>query len=192
MGASATRYVRRGQVMIGVFLLMCIALHPGFVLKRDEAGLSNYGIHTKTVVPYSLAFILGAWFSFIASRLIHPVDRKSRLLLLILRSYACILIVDLVSTYLYKVNNSFNDLHVGANVIAALFETGAAIWMFCSSANRRLNVWWICLEVAGFLLGALTVLNLLHLVFAAEVGMALGFAMLLIDASQGVALQAKR
>jgi hypothetical protein len=51
MKSRAVAFVTYGQLLLAFFLALCVALHPGFVLKSDEGGMSNYGIHLKTFAP---------------------------------------------------------------------------------------------------------------------------------------------
>jgi len=41
------------QCTFFAFLALCIVLMPGILFRRNEGGMSNYGIHTVTVIPYS-------------------------------------------------------------------------------------------------------------------------------------------
>jgi len=88
-------------------------------------------------------------------------------------------VFSLLSTYVYKLNNVFNDLHVGANIATACFETVAATWMaFVFWSHREMPVF-LAFELAGFILGALTIANVVHLVLVAEVLVGTAFGLLL-------------
>lgn len=179
MTNGVARLVARGQLCLWIFLVVCIALHPGLVLKRDEGGLSNFGIHLKTVIPYSLALILGATYSYRATRLMRADDHASVVMRWMLLVYALLLALSLISTYVYKLGNLLNDLHVGINIATALFETTAAVWIaFTWRADTAMLVIF-GFEVSGFVLGALTLTNVVHLVFVAEVLVGVGFGFLL-------------
>jgi hypothetical protein len=56
----ATWSVALGQVGFAFFLAICVAIHPGLVLKVNEGGMSNYGVHAKTAIPYTLALAMAA------------------------------------------------------------------------------------------------------------------------------------
>jgi len=179
MTNDVARLVARGQLWLWALLLVCIALHPGLVLKRNESGLSNYGIHLKTVVPYSLSLILGATYSFRAMRLIRADGYLSSVFRWILWTYALLLALSLLSTYIYKLNNPLNDLHVGINVATALFETIAAAWMAFIWRTHSAVLVIFGSEVIGFVLGALTIANVVHLVLVSEALVGIGFGLLL-------------
>ncbi len=179
MTGSPERLVAKGQLSLWVLLALCIGLHPGLVLKRNESGLSNYGVHLKTVVPYSLALGLGAVYSLRAARQVRARDRNALSTRKILYSYAFLLGLSLVSTYVYKLDNVFNDLHVGANIATACFETVTGIWMALVARSHREMPALLAFELTGFILGALTVAGTLHLVLVAEVLIGVGFGLLL-------------
>ena len=179
MNNGIARLVARGQLCLWILLAVCIALHPGLVLKRNESGLSNYGIHLKTVVPYSLSLIYGAMYTFRATRLIRLHDSVSTVLRGILFIYASLLVLSLLSTYVYKLSNPLDDLHVGINVSSALFETIAGAWMAFAWREHRAMLVVFGFEMSGFILGALTVANVVHLVLVSEVLVGVGFGLLL-------------
>ena len=53
MNSRAAAHIALGQISFGFFITVCVALHPGFVLKWNEGGVSNYGVHLKTALPYT-------------------------------------------------------------------------------------------------------------------------------------------
>ena len=68
----------RGEVLFLFFTAVSVALHPGFVLQRDEGGMSNYGLHVKTAVPYTLALALLVLYSARAASLYGGGDGRLR------------------------------------------------------------------------------------------------------------------
>ena len=53
MNSRAAAHIALGQISFGFFITVCVALPPGFVLKSNEGGVSNYGVHLKTALPYT-------------------------------------------------------------------------------------------------------------------------------------------
>src|SRR5271170_2555696 len=100
----AVSYMVRGEVAFLVLTGVCIALHPGFVLKRDEGGLSNYGVHIKTAIPYTLSLALLVVYNLRAASLDTDDDQRSRRLRFLLRGYGSVLVAVLLSTYVYSLN----------------------------------------------------------------------------------------
>jgi hypothetical protein len=165
---------------LAVFSALCVALHPGLVLKRNEGGMSNYGIHIKTAVPYALAFVGAGWYSFQAARLLSKVSGKGRIIRLILQLFSVMVLAIMLSTFVYKIDLTLDDLHVLVNIIAGIFETAAAVWLFFVFRGRKTLTLWLGIELIGFSLGLLTVASVVHLVFVSEVATAVGFGFLLM------------
>jgi hypothetical protein len=183
----AVTYIVWGQILFVVFIAVCVALHPGIVLKSNEGGVSNYGIHVKTAVPYTLALGLLAFYSHRAAVLYSKSDAVTRRLRRVLTTYSMIVIVMLFSTYVYSLNHVLRDIHISFGTVLITFESIAAIWMF----GRIRGVWdgvFLVTQIAGALLALITIVGVLHVLFLAEELANTGFACLLIHTSRGIAL----
>jgi len=168
-----------GQLSLLFFLSISVALHPGFVFKSDEGGISNYGIHLKTALPYTLAFTLCAFFTLRAAHLYPRTERSTRHLRYMLYAYSCLVLLTLLSTYIYKVSYAFKQLHVVVGVTTMSFELLASVWM-----SIRLRSTWdllfLAVQLTGFVLAGLTFLGTLHVLFLGQALATLGFALLLM------------
>ncbi len=178
--ASPARDVAAGQVAFAVFIAVCVALHPGFVLKSNEGGISNYGVHARTVVPYTLALGLASATSLRASRSVRVRDGRSRRLRLILRAYAALVALTLVSTYPYALDVALKDVHDGVGVCVFVFELVTAAVMVRALGRRR---GWLLVLVAGFVVGAVTFVGAAHLLFVAQVVTSVAYAVILVSAT---------
>ena len=78
MSTRASNRMVASQLSLLGFMAVAVALHPGLVLKWNQAGLSNYGVHAKTAVPYSLALSLGGGFAIAAVHALKGVDPPVR------------------------------------------------------------------------------------------------------------------
>ena len=146
---QGARLVERGQICFGLFIAVCVALHPGFVLKWNEGGMSDYGSHIETALPYTLALLGLVEFSRRAASLYRESDRTTRRLRRVLYFYSAIVLVMLVSTYVYTLNFTLRDFHFGFGTILILFEVSSSVWMFL--LFRRL-VWdgiFLIMQVVG-------------------------------------------
>lgn len=181
-------YIVWGQVLYLVFLGVCVALHPGLVLKRDEGGVSNYGIHLKTAVPYSLALVSLAFCSERAARLFSRSDGLARRLRQALLFYSTIIMVILFSTYFYSLNHVLRDIHIGLGSVLITFETVVAVWIF-GSFRRRWDAVFLAVELAGAILSLVTIVGVLQLLFVSEILTNTGFACLLIHAGRVAPLE---
>jgi hypothetical protein len=186
--SRAVTYIVYGQILFDVFIIVCMALHPGIVLKWNEGGVSNYGIHIKTALPYTLALGLLALYSRRAAVLYSKSDPLTRRLRRVLTAYSVIVMVMLFSTYVYSLNHILRDIHISFGTLLITFETFVSIWMFGRFRQLRWDGVFLVMEVAGALLALVTIVGVLHFLFLAEELTNAGFACLLIHTSQRVAL----
>ncbi|HEV7958488.1 MAG TPA: hypothetical protein VGP11_03405, partial [Acidimicrobiales bacterium] len=103
---SSARDVLWGQIGFAVFIGVCVALHPGFVLKANEGGISDYGVHAKTVAPYTLALGLPGVLTFLAAQRLHTLSPAARQLRAVLFTYSALITLTLLSTYPYTVDRT--------------------------------------------------------------------------------------
>jgi hypothetical protein len=168
-----------GQVSFFVFLSISVALHPGFVFKLNEGGVSNYGIHLKTAIPYSLAFILCSYLSATAARHYRSSDGVARRLRQLLYTYTCLLLLTLLSTYGYTLNAELKQIHIVVGVVTIIFELVASLCMY-AQLNGPWDTLFIVVQLGGFVLAGLTFLGAMHLLFLGQALADVGFALLLI------------
>lgn len=180
---SARDWVVRAQWSLLVFLVAAIAIHPGLVLKWNEAGLSNYGIHAATVVPYSLALGLCAAFSTAGARSLGATGPPARRLRALLLVYAGLMVLSLLSTYTYTLNVVAKDAHIVVDVTTALFDVAASWWMYRRLRAGPSDGVWLGVQMAGSVLALVDFLGLLHVLFVSQALAALGFGVLVVYAT---------
>jgi hypothetical protein len=171
------RFVAAGQIGFALFIALCVALSPHYVLKANEGGISNFGVHLRTIVPYSIALLVPAALTYAASRLVVPVDARPRYLQIILVAYSALILLTLLTTYTYKIDEPLKVVHVGVGAIITIFEMGATLWMY-----RELHVLLAVLvvQVIGFVLATLTIFGALHVLFATQIAVGVPFAWFLV------------
>jgi hypothetical protein len=177
-GRRVVHLVTTGQVTFALFIAFCVALSPHYVLGRNEGGISNFGVHAKTVVPYSIALLTPALLSFGASRLGVRANPRRRQLRCVLVNYSALLLLTLLTTYTYKINTALKDIHVGVGAIITVFEMGASLWMY---RELRAMVAVLLVEFVGFVLATLTIFGALHLLFVTQMMVGVAFAVFLIQ-----------
>lgn len=168
------------QVCLAVFSAICIALHPGFVLKWNEAGFSNYGIHIKTAVPYSIAFFGCALYAVRAVRALADLGPVARTYSAVLFVYAILMVLTVISTYGYTLNHGLKDFHTVVGIITMLFEPLLVLWMY---VRLRRTLWThvlLGIELVGLTLAVIDYLVILHVLFLAQVLTAFAFGALLV------------
>jgi hypothetical protein len=170
------RLVTWGQIGFAAGIALCVALRPHLVLHADEGGISNFGVHLETVVPYTVALALPALLTYRASRLV--ASRTSlRRLRTVLTGYSALLFLTLFTTYAYKIDTPLKDIHVGAGAVLTIFEMGTSLWM-CAQVRALYGV--LTFEFAGFLLATLTIVGVLHLLFVTQLMVGAAFAVILV------------
>jgi hypothetical protein len=181
---QGARLVERGQICFGLFIAVCVALHPGFVLKWNEGGMSDYGSHLETALPYTLALLGLSEFSRRAASFYRGNDRTTRRLRRVLYLYSAIVLVMLVSTYVYTINFTLRDFHFGFGTILILFEVSSSVWMFLLFRRFMWDGIFLVMQIVGSALCLLTIVGVLHVLFFAEMLTGAGFAGLIIHTSR--------
>lgn len=185
----AYTYVLRGEIAFLLFTAISIALHPSFVLKGDEGGLSNYGVHAKTVIPYTLALALLALYNQRAASHLSADDRRSRGIRVVLLSYCTIVSLVLLSTYAYTLNDVLKDLHFGLGTILIIVVCAGSIWMYRLEPPTAFVTLSLVVQLTGDALTLATVFGVLHMLFLAEMLSNIGFAALLVRTVRRLALE---
>lgn len=152
-----------GQCVLVAGVAICVALRPGLVLKRDESGLSNYGVHAGTIVPYSVALATASATSLLVGRR-YRLARGDRYLLLV---YGILMAGELLSTYPYRINEAWHALHLVLGFVLVTFEVLTVWWWVWRS--RCAVLWWGAgVETLGLVLAVATLATSLHTLFLAE------------------------
>jgi len=175
-------YIALSQLSLLSFVALCVALHPGLVLKWNEGGLSNYGIHVKTVVPYTLGFALCSFFAFATARTLAARSHLAKQMRLLLNVYGSLVLFSMLSTYGYTLNEPLKLLHIVSGIAIILFGTGASLWMFARLRSSRSDSVWLAIQVAGFALALIDFFNVLHVLFLAQLLTGVGFGFLVVHA----------
>ena len=175
-GSGAATFVAWGQWGFAAGVAIAVAMHPGFVLRTTEGGISDYGVHLKTAIPYDLALASAALGAYLAGTRARDTAKLPRGLRSVLLVYATLLALTLVSTFGYTLDRPERDLHVAVGSVLTLFEVVASLWM---SRERRGDVELVLAVLAGSVVGALTIVGLLHLLFVSELVTGGSFAVVL-------------
>src|SRR6202453_3153258 len=155
-----------GQWGFALGLLTCVAIHPGFVLKANEGGVSDYGVHVETAVPYYLALVLAAGGAYLAATHARDSTILPRRLRAVLLFYSVLIVLTLASTFGYTRDTPQRDVHVGVGIVLTVFEVVATLWMY---RERRGDLGLVLVQLVGVIVAGLTIVGLLHLLFVSEI-----------------------
>jgi hypothetical protein len=177
----AIRYAFLSQLSLWGFLTVCTILMPHFLFERNEGGVSNYGVHALTVVPYTLAFGLGGSLMLAAARTIpQNIKTSRREVQIVLSTLGCLLLLVLLTTYPYKVNRSLDNLHIFTSILFFVAELFAAVWIVTRLVADRANITLLTIQIFGSLLSLLTLMGRLHVLFISQFVVGLSFGWLLV------------
>lgn len=183
----AVIFVFRGEALFLFFTAVSVALHPGYVLKRDEGGMSNYGLHLRTAVPYTLALALLVLYSVRAAMLFTGDDQRSRRMRLLIVSYSTVVFSVLLSTYFYTINDVLTDLHFSLGTVLIIVVGVGSVWMYQLWPPSLAVKVLLAIQLTGDALALLTVFGVLHLLFLTEILSNVAFAALLISSCRRIA-----
>jgi hypothetical protein len=182
MKLSALAAITWGQVSFIGFLAVCFALVPSYL--RSEGGVSNYGTLRQTIVFYTLAFGLAAFFNGLAARQLERQGRK--VLAYNLYALSVLFILVLISTYPYKLNNTFSDIHQLAGLASFAFTFGFAAWLCFKQAFNLNHLLIFMFLIAGMAMLCVTIIGVAHLLFIGQSVSELAFAVLLVSCTRAI------
>lgn|ERR1039458_3130684 len=189
MANKVVRYLFLSQLNLLIFLGICTVIMPGYLFERNEGGVSNYGVHNATVVPFTLAFLLSGVFVLLAAYAMPRSAKQLNRLRYALYGLSGLLALNLATTYGYKTSAALNNLHITSVIIIFWFEMAMAAWMVLALLKDRTSAVVLAIQFIGFLMGGLTLIGTLHLLFVTQVITGLAFGILLVRSGQRLAKQ---
>lgn len=146
--------------------------------------MSNFGVHLRTTIFYSLGFLVDALFIWLAARSLGGQSLATRRFRNMLLLVSTMLVAVLLSTYGYKVNLALRDIHIVVSSAFICFELTAAFWMCRFILADKLNTVFLVIQIGGFVIAALTLLGVLQLLFSAQLITVLAFGIITIRSSR--------
>jgi hypothetical protein len=183
MNCPIKKYLLVSQLCLLLDLTICLILIPHFLFARDEGGMSNYGVHSRTVIPYSLGFILAAFYVIRAALAIKTKSTSLRRLRGLLLSYGVILLLILITTYGYKTNIYLKNTHIVITIVTFWFELLGAAWLCKAFLRDKINICLLALQLIGLIIGSLTFFGSLQLLFTAQLITIITFGVILVRSS---------
>lgn len=154
--------------------------------------MSDYGLHIRTAVPYTLALALLALFSRRAAVLYAGGDKLSRRVSLLLELYCAILLSVLLSSYVYSLNVVLKYVHYVLGTALIVLVTVASVWLYALWPRSTWNQLFLFVQLSGDVLALMTGLGAVHFLFASEILANVGFEALLIRTGRRVAVEGQR
>jgi hypothetical protein len=175
----AVRWVLFGEIAFLFFMGVSVALHPGYVLARREGGISEYGLHAKTAVLYTLAWTALAGSNVRAARACEGRGACSETVRKLLLFYSVAIFLVLISTYFYSLDAVLKYIHYGFGAVLVTFMSVAAYWLWrqLTDVSWARAVLWV--QVLGSLAALFSIVGVFHVLFCAETISNVGCAVLL-------------
>jgi hypothetical protein len=175
----ALRWVVFGEVAFLFFMGASVALHPGFVLARHEGGISEYGVHLKTALLYTLGWTVLAAGNMRAARACGGRGVRSAKVRKLLFFYCIATFFVLISTYFYSLDAVLKYIHYGFGAILVVFMSAAAYWLWrqLPDVSWARAILWV--QLLGSIAALLSIVGVLHVLFSAESISNVGCAILL-------------
>jgi hypothetical protein len=174
------RWIVFGEVAFLFFMGVGVALHPGYVLARHEGGISEYGVHLKTAVLYTLAWALLAGGNMRAARRCSGQGVRSEKVRKLLLFYSAASLLVLLSTYFYSLDAVLSYIHYGFAAVLVVFMSAAAYWLYrqVTDVSWARAVLWI--QLLGSISTLLSIVGIFHVLFCGETISNVGCAILLV------------
>jgi hypothetical protein len=182
---SAVRWVVFGEVAFLFFMGTSVALHPGYVLARHEGGISEYGVHVKTAVLYTLAWAVLAVGNMRAARACGGRGVRSEKVRQLLLFYSAVSFLVLLSTYFYSLDAVLKYIHYGFGAVLVVFMSAATYWLFRQLTDvpwARATLW---VQLLGSIAALLSIVGVLHVLFCGETISNVGCAILFAKTCSG-------
>jgi hypothetical protein len=152
----------------------------GYLVAANEGGISNFGVHAVTVVPYTVAFLGAAGLLAAAARGVGARTPTLRRLAGALRVLAAALVVVLASTYGYKATAWLHDAHVAVAVAATVAEAAIATWLVAAVSRGPADRGALAVQLGAVLLAGCSLAGWVHVLLAAQLTDAVAFAVVVV------------
>lgn len=147
---------------------------PSVAIKNG--GVSNFGNHIITVVPYTLSFLLEAMFIYLAAEKITKMNEAAINLVRVLRGLSILILIVLISTFPRHFSFTFSDIHDYLGIALFSYQLIFSIWMVANNANLR--SWaFLLTQISGSVVGLLSITKVIHFLFIGQFVGSLGFAL---------------
>lgn len=170
------KYLYLSQATLFVGLVICTAIMPSIAARNG--GVSNYGNYLITFPLYTLAFGLNGLFFYLAAIAIPDAKTQSQFLVRALKVLSVSTFIVLLSTFPRHFSNVYSDIHDDLGIVLYGFYFLLSIWIV---VKRRTHTTLLLLfvETVGSLIGLLSALKLIQLLFVGQMIGAVAFGLLL-------------
>lgn len=172
---SPAGYFAAGQIILATCLVICTVLAPGYFFSTNQGGISNYGTNNQTVGLFITGFTAAAVGAVAAASRLRAATMQLRQLRNYLFILAILYILVMLSTFSYKQNDDYRQLHEHVSLALFAYMAFMAVRLRLQSGADRHIAAAFGIFLLGLLLGLATLLGPLHTLFTAQVVSAAAF-----------------
>ncbi len=171
------RYLWLSQLNLFAWLLLSSVLASSVVF--TNGGVSNYGNHYSTVIFFSAAFLAGSIYLILAAKTLLKIEDRFRPLAYYLIILSILMLLVYITTFPRRFGMVFSDIHDNISIFMFGYELILALWLIFKRPKLD-TLAYMLIMVAGLIVGLLSSLHVIHLMFVGQMTGALGFALLLV------------
>ena len=169
------RYLILSQISLIGFMLICCIIMPSVVI--TNGGVSNFGNHLATILPYTLSFGLNTVFIYLATSRLYQLRASVRAMANVLTLLCILNVLVYLSTFLRHFAWTFSDIHDWIGVGLFGLEFVFSVWIVWQ-LQRGLAI--LLLEFAGAMIGLFSALRIIHFLFIGQMVATVGFGLILV------------
>ena len=170
------------QCSLAVGLIICILLAPHII--PAEGGLSYFGIDHLTIPFFTIGLSLASFFTIRASYQLKSSKRKVQLNPLVIRALGVMLFLTMLSTYPYRINVYFGDLHLVIACSLFLYLVYISYWLLTRLGSTTLEWLLFGVQAVSLLLAPPSWDGYIHLLFTAQTASLLAFMVLFLTSTR--------
>lgn len=173
------RYLWLSQVNLFGWLFVASALASSVVFRNG--GVSNYGNHYNTVLFFSFAFLASAFYIYLAAESLLLLNRKFKNIARILNILCALLLAVFITTFPRRFGDVFSDIHDNVSKVLFAYEFLIALWLVYKRPKTQ-TIGYALIMAGGSIIGLLSSMHIVNLMFVGQMVGALGFGLLLVYA----------
>lgn len=173
------RYLWLSQISLFSLLLICTLIIPSVTERND--GVSNFGDHLSTIVFYVLSFSLCILFLCLAATELLAIDHSFRVKAYLLLFIALLDFLVLITTFPRHLGTTYYEVHDYLGVVLYVYEFALSVWFIIRQPYLR-RIIFFAVQSGGSLIGLLSSLKVIHLLYYGQIIGAIGFGLLLVTA----------
>ncbi len=144
-----------------------------------NGGVSNYGNHYGTVIPYTIAFAANIIYVYMAAEALMLLDRKFKYLSRYLSILCAITLMVFISTFPRRFGMIFSEIHDNVSIFLFSYELLLALWLLFKWPKLD-TLAYLLIMIVGSAVALLSAVHTLHFMFVGQMVGALGFALLFV------------